>query len=102
MAPKKRAARLVDPAKVENLLDLPVVEVSWRDAASNAHWEDFRDIRTQPVDGLVECQTVGYLVKLGKHAVILAQTRAGNGRLAGDWSIPRRGVHRIKVIHSSR
>lgn len=92
----KRLGRLRDPWDAQNLRQLPLVEVTWRDAARDGDWKTFEDTRAQTYDGLIECQTVGYLVKVGRQALTLAQTRAENGKLAGDWSIPRRWV--VKVV----
>ena len=88
--------RLRDPKGVTDLRKLQLVEVTWWDAASDGRWKTFEDTRAEARDGLLECQTVGYLVKVGKHALTIAQTRNSNGKIGGDWSIPRRWV--VKVV----
>ena len=87
--------RLRDPRGIQNLKELPLVEVTWWDAASDADWKTFEDVRAQADEGLVECQTVGYLVKVTKRAITVSQTRARNGKLSGDWSIPRRWLTKV-------
>ena len=81
--------RLRDPKHIQSLKQLPLVEVTWHDACSTGGWEHFARVREKPKDGLLECQTVGYLVKVGKRAVIIAQTRNEEGECAGKWCIPR-------------
>ena len=88
-------SRLRDPRGVQDLRKLPLVEVTWWDAASDSRWKTFGDARAEAHDGLLENQTVGYLVKVGKHALTLAQTRSQNGKVSGDWSIPRRWIAKV-------
>ena len=92
---KSRRVRLRDPQGVSNLRELTLVEVTWRDAARDGSWKTLEDLRTEAHDGLMECQTVGYVARISKQALTLAQTRAENGKLAGDWSIPWRWVAKV-------
>lgn len=92
----KRLGRLRDPGGIKDLRQLPLVEVTWHDAANDVAWKTFQDVRDEGHEGLVECQTVGYLVKIGRRALTLAQTRSETGKLAGNWSIPCRWV--VKVV----
>ena len=95
----KRPSRIRDPRRVENLKELPRIEITWHDAASgDGTWLPFDHLRSQNADGLMECQTLGYLVKMGPKAIMLCQTRAENGKLAHDWSIPRKWVKKIRIL----
>ena len=95
----KRKPPLRDPRGVDDLRELKKVEVTWYDAATGGlSWVLFDTLRTSPNDGLMECQTVGYLTKLGKQAITLCQTRAENGKLGNDWSIPRKWIKKIRVL----
>ena len=88
--------RLRDPKGIQDLRELSLVEVTWWDAASDSHWKTFEDVRAQGDEGLIECQTVGYLVKVSKKTITLAQTRSKMGKVSCDWSIPRPWI--IKVV----
>ena len=95
-----RMGRVKDPHKACSLKELKRVEITWHDAASRSDhvWDEFNALRTQNNDGLVECQTLGYLVRISKRSVTITQTRADNGKLANEWSIPRTSVMRIKIL----
>ena len=87
--------RLRDPKRAQSAKQLPLVEVTWRDACSDHKWKTFAEAREAPFDGTLECQTVGYLVKVGRRAVVVAQTRNEKGEVASDWAIPRPWTLRV-------
>lgn len=89
-----------DPGRIKSLKGLPLVEVTWFDAASSTPttWVEYDATRKQRNDGLMECQTTGYLVKLSPRAVIVCMTRAENGKVGADWSIPRVWIKNIRKL----
>ena len=97
--PPRRIRFPRDPGHIRTLKMLPRIEITWSDAASSSgSWTPLDELRQQRSDGLMEGQTIGYLVKMGKTAVMVCQTRAENGKLANDWSIPRKWIKRVRVF----
>ena len=84
-------------AKVKNLKDLPLVQVTWRDATSNHGWYTLPEI-LKDATLLTECQTVGYLVRNDRRHVVVAQGRTEHGKLSELWAIPRSLVSKVDTV----
>lgn len=81
--------------KIKDIRKLPVVKVTWYDAASHHGWSTLPDARGED---LVECQTVGFLVTRTKRRVNVAQGISDGGKLTEDWAIPTANIKSIKVL----
>lgn len=86
-------------AKVKNVLELPIVEVTWRDATSFHGWYSLESARK---DKPAEAKTVGRLVRNDHHYVAVVQTVNDDGKTCENWVIPRPWVLRIATIRRGR
>ena len=86
-------------AKTKNVLDLPIVEVMWKDATSFHGWYSLESVRTDVPD---ECRTVGRLVRCDKKFVSVVQSVTANGKLCENWVIPRPWVLKIARLKMAR
>ena len=84
-------------AETKNLVDLPIVEVTWKDATSFHGWYSLESARTDVPD---ECRTVGRLVRCNKRFVSVAQTVNAGGKVCENWVIPRPWV--LKIVRLGR
>jgi len=85
--------------KAKNLLNLPFVEVTWRDSTSHHGWTTLATAKTR---ALTEVKTVGYLVRRDKQVCSLAQSIARDGELCEVWTIPTGSVQRIRRVRRVR
>lgn len=76
---------------------LPIVEVTWVDAASTHGWVELRTDQEKPT-GLIVCQTVGYLTSKTRREIRVAQAMDELGKVAESWAIPRSNVRKIRVL----
>lgn len=82
-------------AATKDIRALPVVEVTWIDACSVHSWQALEEARK---DKLIECKTVGRLVRNDRRVVAVVQSIGDNARVSENWVIPRSCVKRIRVL----
>lgn len=82
-------------AATKDTRDLPLVEVTWLDACSCHGWQLASDARK---DKVIECKTVGRLVRKDRNVVAVVQTVHEDGKVSENWVIPRACVKRIRVL----
>ena len=82
-------------AETKDVRDLPIVEVTWKDATSFHGWYSLENARTDVPD---ECRTVGRLVRCNKKFVSVSQTVNTGGKVCENWVIPRPWVLKIARI----
>ena len=76
-------------------MKFPLVEVVWHDAAGETGWESLYD--AQQAD-IVECTTLGYLIKKDRRRVVIASSLRGDGaRVEHTTTIPRTWV--VEITH---
>ena len=71
--------------------------VEWRDATSRQGWNDEL---SEPEDALTKMVSVGWLLRLGKDAVVLAKTVTVLNDFGDTLTIPRAWIQRIYRIHA--
>ena len=86
-------------ARIKKIRDLPIVEVTWKDATSFHGWDRLEGARKDVPD---ECLTVGRLVRHDRKYVSVAQTVNVTGKVCENWVIPRPWVLKIAVITKGR
>ncbi len=75
----------------------PLVEVTWKDSASNHGWyapAEFKDA------ALIEIKTVGYLIRRNKRDTALAQAISEHGKGSEIWVIPSSSITRVRKQRS--
>jgi hypothetical protein len=82
-------------ARFDNLLKLPLVEVTWADAMSINSWSDVKSVREAE---LPECRTIGRLLRLDRRCCAVAPTVNITGEVGSVWVIPRPWVSKIKRL----
>ena len=84
------------PRISEDLREMPVVEVVWRDACTdNGGWQSYKEVLA---GGAIECRTVGFLAANTKRHIKVSPTIAENGNCGTTWTIPKDWVHSMRVL----
>lgn len=78
--------------------DLPLVEVTWIDAQFETDAEASLKDGTAHFGSLVQCQSIGYLIRKNKREVVLASARADDDSIRFAFSIPTAWVRSITVL----
>ncbi len=76
-----------------------LIVLSWDDIREHSEWQD----SAHPVGGVFQCESVGWVVKITRKAVVLTRTYGGSGteRVAGDSiTFPRGCITGFRVLSS--
>lgn len=79
-----------------DLENLPMVLIEWIDSfGCSTDWRDVDDIETS----VMECQTVGFLLKEDKDCYVVAPHIAiGSRQMCGDITIPRVAITGVQYL----
>ena len=85
--------------KVSKMLDgdlrkLPLAKVTWVDSGSWSGWREAKEVPR----GLVECQTVGWVVTSNRRVLTVVQSLNEHQQVTEAWSIPRSCVRKVQVL----
>lgn len=72
------------------------MEVTWRDATSIHGWDEVEAWKKDVF--LIECRTVGYLIRRDKKLMAVAQTVTERGKASEVWCVPTPWVTKVKVL----
>lgn len=84
-----------DLARVRDGRRLPRVEVTWIDSSSSHGWDTLAGLRQER---LVECRTVGYLVRNSRDRLNVVQSFSEWGKGSETWVIPRANIRRVRRL----
>ena len=73
----------------------PLVEVTWRDSASNHGWYKEDEF---PEASLVEVKTMGYLIRRNARELAMAQSVSEHGKFNEIWVVPAKSVRRVRRL----
>lgn len=78
----------------DSFRDGTVVMVAWWDSASTSEWlwpgqETFKPLR---------CLSVGVIIARDNDSITLAQSRTGEGQIAGTMTIPHKAVAHVRNL----
>lgn len=76
-----------------------MVEVTWKDACTQAGWHRFEKAESMDVP---ECKTVGRLVSKTKHLVKVTPTINSEGDVADTWAIPQDWITKIVTLRKGK
>lgn len=82
--------------KINNLLKLPVVAVTWCDAASGGGWNSVEEYRKSK--GILESVSVGMLIANDKRHIQLVQSISENNTVADSIAIPKNMIKHVRVL----
>lgn len=82
--------------KCKDLRHLPLVEITWRDAAVGGGWGSLAYYRAN--NGTSQVSTVGYLTKNSKFEIQVVQSISIDGNVADSMSIPKAWICRTRRL----
>ena len=86
---------------VTDVRALPLVEVAWVDSGSDSTWQNM-DRALAHRSGLIECLTVGRLLKATTHEVRIVASVSEFGQVDLLMAIPRSCVHKVYRLHREK
>lgn len=97
---RSKAPSLAEKAlrAVKDVRALPLVEVAWVDSGSDARWQHV-DQALAPRSGLIECRTVGRLLKVTAHEIRVAASVNECGQVDLLMAIPQSCVRKVYRLH---